>query len=305
MITIYLLLVLMIGIWSFSFVLVDITFEFMLPLSVVLYRFIIASLTYLLIDIFFFTKKKLKNEVLQENPKYSKNDWIMIFLSSFFGVSLFFLAQYASIELIGPSLPALFVCLLSPVFISLLALFLFKEKLSKKKKFGFGIASVGAFFLITGGNIQNLTLESPNFLGYFLALLTPFQWALYSSFTKKVSKKASKMKLNKYISYFGVLEVLVIILLTNQFTDFIENIINPIAFLTAIYLGIGCYVLGYYIWQKSQSMLKSFKVASFLYIEPFLTLIFSMLMQRSETIVPWNVIGGLIVLGAVLLINYK
>lgn len=295
----------MIGLWSFSFVLVDITFEFMLPLSVVLYRFVIASFTYLIIDVCLYTKRRIRNEVIKERPKYSRNDWIMIILSSFFGVSLFFLAQYASIELIGPSIPALFVCLLSPVFITLLALFLFKEKLNKKMIYGFTIASVGAYFLVTGGNIQNLTLESPNFMGYFLALLTPFQWALYSSFTKKVSKGNSKMKLNKYICYFGVFEILIIILMANQFTDFIENLFNPIAFLTAIYLGIGCYVLGYYIWQKSQSTLKSFKVASFLYIEPFLTLIFSIILQRVETIVLWNVIGGLIVLGAVLLINYK
>jgi len=295
----------MIGIWGFSFVLVDITFEFMLPLSVVLYRFFIASLTYLIIDFCLFIKRKLRKEVIKKRPKYSRDDWIMIILSSFFGVSLFFLTQYVSIELIGPSLPALFVCLLSPVFIALLALFLFKEKLSKKKIYGFVIASIGAFFLVTGGNIQNLTPESPNFIGYFLALLTPFQWAIYSSFTKKVSKGNSKMKLNKYISYFGVSEIFIIILLTNQFTDFIENLFNPIAFLTAIYLGIGCYVLGYYIWQKSQSTLKSFKVASFLYIEPFLTLIFSIILQRAEIIVLWNIIGGIIVLGAVLLINYK
>jgi len=295
----------MIGIWGFSFVLVDITFEFMLPLSVVLYRFFIASLTYLIIDFCLFIKRKLRKEVIKKRPKYSRDDWIMIILSSFFGVSLFFLTQYVSIELIGPSLPALFVCLLSPVFIALLALFLFKEKLSKKKIYGFVIASIGAFLLVTGGNIQNLTPESPNFIGYFLALLTPFQWAIYSSFTKKVSKGNSKMKLNKYISYFGVSEIFIIILLTNQFTDFIENLFNPIAFLTAIYLGIGCYVLGYYIWQKSQSTLKSFKVASFLYIEPFLTLIFSIILQRAEIIVLWNIIGGIIVLGAVLLINYK
>ncbi|MHA1671838.1 MAG: DMT family transporter [Promethearchaeota archaeon] len=305
MLMIYVLMVLMIGLWSFSFVLVDIIFEFMLPLSVVLYRSIIASLTYLIIDFCLFIKRKLRNEVLEEKHKYSRDDWIMIFLSSFFGVSLFFLTQYASIELIGPSLPALFVCLLSPVFISLLALLFFKERLNKIKILGFAIASVGSFFLVTGGNIQNLTLGSPNFLGYFLALLTPFQWALYSSFTKKVSKRSAKMRLNKYISYLGVFEVSFFILLANQFTNFIENIFNPIAFLTAIFLGIGCYVLGYYIWQKSQSMLKSFKVASFLYVEPFLTLIFSMLLQRTETIVLWNVMGGLIVLGAVLLINYK
>jgi len=305
MMMIYVLLVLMIGIWSFSFVLVDITFEFMLPLSVAFYRFIIASITYLIIDFWLFTKRKIKKEDLQKKSKYSRNDWIMIFCASFFGVSLFFFAQYASIELIGPSLPALFVCLLSPIFISLLALFLFKETLSKKKILGFVIASIGAFFLVTGGNMQNLSVGSPNFLGYFLALLTPFLWSLYSSLTKKISNNNSKMKLNKFISYFGAFEIFFIILLTGQFADFIVNIINPIAFLTAIYLGIGCYVLGYYIWQKSQSMLKSFKVASFLYIEPFLTLIFSMLLQRTEDIAMWNIIGGLIVLGAVLLINYK
>ncbi len=305
MITIYLSLVIMIGAWSFSFVLVDMTFEFMLPLSVVLYRFIIASVTYLLIDIYFFAEKKLKPEILQDTPKYSRNDWLMIILSSFFGVSVFFLTQYASIALIGPSLPALFVCLLSPVLISLFALILFKEKLNKKKICGFAIASIGAFLLVTGGNMQNLTLNSPNFLGYFLALLTPFQWALYSTLTKKISNGHSKMKLNKYISYLGLFEVFIIILLSNQLADFVENIINPIAFLTAIYLGIGCYVLGYYIWQKSLSTLKSFKVASFLYIEPFLTLIFSIILQRTEIIVLWNVIGGLVVLGAVVLINYK
>jgi len=64
-------------------------------------------------------------------------------------------------------------------------------------------------------------------------------------------------------------------------------------------------VLGYYIWQNSQKLLKSSKVASFLYIEPFLTLIFSFLLQRSETILLWNIIGGVIVLIAVLIINYK
>ncbi len=72
-----------------------------------------------------------------------------------------------------------------------------------------------------------------------------------------------------------------------------------------IYLGLGCYVLGYFIWYKSQNELKSSKGASFLYIQPFLTLFFSIILNRSETIVIWNIIGGIIVLVAVLVINYK
>jgi drug/metabolite transporter (DMT)-like permease len=75
--------------------------------------------------------------------------------------------------------------------------------------------------------------------------------------------------------------------------------------MSGIYLGVGCYIIGYFIWQKSQKELKSAKGASFLYLEPFLTLLFSILLNRAETIVVWNLIGGFIVLVAVLIINYK
>jgi drug/metabolite transporter (DMT)-like permease len=86
---------------------------------------------------------------------------------------------------------------------------------------------------------------------------------------------------------------------------FVLNFLNLIIFVCALYLGLACYVFGYYIWQKSQKKLKSSKVASFLYIEPFLTLIFSLLFRRNEQIFVWNIVGGIIVLSAVLLINYE
>ena len=302
----YLLLFLMISIWGFSFVLVDIAFQFIPPLSIALYRFLIASLTYFVIDTVKWTRFRV-SKIEKHNKvkvRYSKNDLILIILSSFCGVSLFFLIQYTSIELVGPTLPALFVCLLSPLFISLLALLFFNENLTMPRIIGFIISSIGAFFLITGGDITNLIIGSPNFLGYFLALLTPALWALYSTFTKKVSKKRSDMKLNKYVSYFGTFELLIFVLINNEIKIFLENVFNLFIIFSGVYLGVGCYVLGYYIWQHSQNTLKSFRVASFLYIEPFLTLVFSIMLQRTDILVIWNIIGGIIVLVGVMIINY-
>jgi len=80
--------------------------------------------------------------------------------------------------LIGPSLPVLVDCLINPILITLLSLVIFKEKLSKNKIVGFIIASFGAFLLITGGNIGVLQPNSPNFLGYILALLVSFLYLL-------------------------------------------------------------------------------------------------------------------------------
>ncbi|MFX1574792.1 MAG: DMT family transporter [Promethearchaeota archaeon] len=298
----------MIIIWSFSFVLVDIAVQFISPLSLALYRFIIASVSFIIIDFYLkFCRSKEKNENNNhsEKCKFSRNEWILLILASFTGVSLFFFAQYTAIEIIGPSLPALFVCLLAPVAIAILALILFNEKLNIQKILGFVIATFGGFLLVTGGNLETLTPTSPNFLGYLLALLTPLLWAIYSTITKKLTKNRSTNVLNKYISYLGLIELTIFMLLNGELIDFFTKFLNITLLLSALYLGLGCYVLGYFVWQNSQKNLKSSKVASFLYIEPFLTLLFSALLHRTETIVFWNIVGGVIVLVAVLIINYK
>ncbi len=298
----------MIVIWSFSFVFVDIAVEFIPPLSIAFYRFIIASFTFLLIDLSMKLKRKNDSQIKEKeksSKKFSKHDWILLICASFTGVSLFFFAQYSAIEVIGPSLPALFVCLMAPLIITILALIFFNEKLSILKIIGFIIASFGGFLLVTGGDLTILAPMSPNFIGYVFALITPFLWATYSTITKKLVKNHSNIKILKYIAYFGTIELFIFLLINDELSIFTSNILNPILLLCAMYTGIICYILGYYIWQNSQAKLDSSKSASFLYIEPFITLLFSFLLQRSETIALWNIIGGIIVLGAVLIINYK
>ncbi|MFX0188647.1 MAG: DMT family transporter [Candidatus Hodarchaeota archaeon] len=307
---VYLFLILMIIIWSFSFIIVDVAVESIPPLSLALYRFIIASASFLILDFYFkiSKKKNLKeNAELDIISKFSVNQWILVILASFTGASVFFVAQYSAIQLIGPSLPALFVCLLAPVIIAVFSLLFFDEKLSSLKIIGFAIATIGGFLLITGGDIKTLTPESPHFLGYVFALITPLLWAIYTIAIKKISKSKqnSEIQILKYVAYLGTIELLIFVMLNNEFWIFLENFLNIIIFLCALYLGVGCYVLGYYIWQRSQNYLKSSKVASFLYIEPFITLLFSYLFQRSETVVLWNILGGIIVLVAVLIINYN
>ena len=69
MLFIYLQLVFMVIIWGFSFVVVDIAVEFMPPLSVAFYRFVIASLAFIIIDIYlklFRKKTKLKTTITKE-----------------------------------------------------------------------------------------------------------------------------------------------------------------------------------------------------------------------------------------------
>ena len=190
MLLLYLELIFMIVVWGFSFVLVDIAVEFMPPLSFALYRFVIASITFIIIDVFLYIRKK-RNENIKDEVRepYSRSDWFLLLTASITGVSLFFFFQYSAIAIIDPSLPALFVCLLAPIIITALALIFFNEKLNRLKILGFAIASIGGFLLITGGNLKIFSPNTPNFLGYLFALITPILWGIYSTITKKIKKK--------------------------------------------------------------------------------------------------------------------
>ena len=272
---------------------------------------IIASISIIFIN--FFQRKKRNDEFNEEIEIVSeenspKHYWILIIIASITGISGYLFTIYTAVGLIGPSLPSFTDCLLSPVFIALISLVVFKEKLNKKMIFGFVIASFGSYLLITGGNIGIFVIENPNFIGYILALLSPVFWSTYTISIKKIKEinnKNSEFLNLSYITYLGCLELFILVLLTNQLFVFFSNILNLILFLCALYLGLGAFVIDYYIWNLSLKKLKSSKVASFLYIQPFITLLFSILFQRPDPISLLNIIGGIIVLIAVLIINYK
>lgn len=311
MLFIYFLLFVMIFFWGFSFIVVDIAMDFVTPLSIALYRLIIAAISMILIDLYL-RKKNFKNPTLVSDKAINNGSerkyWLYIVLASLAGVSIYLLVIYSAISLIGPSLPVLVDCLINPILITLLSLVIFKEKLSKNKVVGFIIASFGAFLLITGGNIGVLQPNSPNFLGYVLALLAPLMWSFYTIAIKKVKQFDSSrtdFQNLKNISIFGVIEFLILVIITGQLSIFLNNFLNIVVFLCALYLGLGAFVIGYYIWSYSLKKLKSSSVASFLYLQPFITLILSIIFQRNDVIGLWNIIGGLIVMVALVIINYK
>jgi len=307
----YVLLSVMIFFWGFSFIVVDIAMDFVTPLSIALYRLIIASISMIIIDLYL-RKKSNKTGALNVDKDIIKgsvrNYWLYIVLASLAGVSLYLFIIYSAISLIGPSLPVLADCLINPILITILSLVIFKEKLSKNKVIGFIIASFGAYLLITGGNIGVLQPNSPNFLGYILALLAPLVWSFYTIAIKKVKQfdnSRTDFQNLKNISIFGAIEFFILIIIIGEMNIFLNNFLNLIVILCALYLGLGAFIIGYYIWNYSLKKLRSSSVASILYLQPFITLILSIIFQRGDVIGLWNIFGGLIVMVALVIINYK
>jgi len=71
---------------------------------------------------------------------------------------------------------------------------------------------------------------------------------------------------------------------------------------SVLFLGIGCSGLGYLLWYGALSRLPASRVASFLYLEPLVTLVAAATIL-GEPIEAATVLGGLLVLTGVLLIQ--
>src|SRR5690606_11338395 len=79
----------------------------------------------------------------------------------------------------------------TPVFMALLGILFFKEKLNFIKTSGIIIAFAGLFLLISKGNISNLIIISNK--GDYLVLVSAITWSIYSMVNKKISVEYSPL----------------------------------------------------------------------------------------------------------------
>jgi len=168
-------------------------------------------------------KSQLNNQPKVKIKKASiKRYWSFIILASTTGVAGYLFIIYTAVSYIGPSIPSFTDCLLSPIFITFISIIFFKEKITRNKIIGFVIASFGSYLLITGGNIEILIAQNPNLLGYLFALLSPIFWSSYTIIIKKLKELNMKEGKNdndiinlSYISYFGCLELFLLVIFRN------------------------------------------------------------------------------------------
>ncbi len=299
----YLALVGVIIVWGSSFVVVDVAVQVAPPLAVATWRFIFASIFFLSLTPI--AKKRgfwIEKGKVSEKTVSSKRYFFYNLAASLTGISLFFPAQYTSISLIGPSIPALVVCLGSPVITAVLAIFFFKERLFRAQIVGFILASIGVFFIITEGDISQIIPTASDFLGNLLALLTPVMWSLYNIAIKKAEKFGSSFQITSYTTYLGLVGLFLGMLLSGGFSQWILAITHIEVVIATIYLAAGCSLFGYLVWNLALAHLQTANVGAFLYVEPFITVFFAWIFLQ-DVISPYSVLGGAIVLIALMLIT--
>ena len=186
---------------------------------------------------------------------------------------------------------------LYPVFVSLIGILFFKEKLGKVKGLVLTIATCGIFFFIeTGGSIS---LQNA-LIGMAISIASGMTYSFYMVAIEQFKlKELNSYKLTFYITLFTSLSVGLYAICTNTFVVFT---MEPIGFVYTIGIAIGAAFLAVYTLQLGIKYLGATTAAIFCTFEPVTAVIGGMIFLH-ETLTVNKLIGCILILGAVTMLS--
>ncbi|MBV6420317.1 MAG: putative amino-acid metabolite efflux pump [Ignavibacteriaceae bacterium] len=281
----YLQILLAVIFWGTSFVATKTLLYELKPVTIIILRLILASL--LLSAIAIFTKRSFAVNL--------KNHLWILFLAL---VSVFHLwiqvtgLQYTTASNTG------WIIGTAPIFMAILGLIFYKERISIFQIAGILIAIAGLLLLIGKGNIFNIGLIQNK--GDLLVLGSAFTWGVYSMINKKISLTYSPLMT---ILYLFIMMVLIIIPF-NLNSTVIDSVINlsSTGWISILFLGIFCSGIAYVIWAQALRDMESAKVGAFLYFEPLVTVIAASFFLHEEIFL-MMILGGVLITTGVFIVN--
>lgn len=284
----YVLLALTILIWGNSFVAVGVAIrDGSSPVLIAMARWIIASSIF---GVY----------VLWKKPRgLARADRKRFLGLAFVGVGIYYVFQYYGVALAGAAISAILVTLLCPIIIFVLSYAKYGEQIGNFQKFGLGLATLGAYFLITNGTISFIS-NWKELVGGLFGVTCAVLWALYTVGGKQILRKYNALESTAYLSFIGTVMLVPFAAVDAQLANPLEF---PLSFwIAAAYLGVLCTVLGYVWWFRALTGLSASSTGVTLYFEPLVTVIFAWIIL-GQTIGWIAGAGGILVLAGVLLVS--
>jgi RarD protein len=272
-------------IWGVSFIATKYTLGEMKPLVIILLRQVIGVMVLVLFAIR--TKQSFKITLRDFG-------WLSIFS---FIATIHLWIQITGLEYTSASNTG-WIIGVTPVFMLLLGLIFFKEKITLVQLTGIIISFIGLLLLVSKGDFVSINLITNK--GDLLVLISAGTWAIYSIVGKKITLNYSPLMTIIYL--FLIMSVYIA-----PFTINNENISAVIhlsfsAWLAIIFLGIFCSAVAYVLWAEAMNEMPAAKVGVFLYFQPFITF-FAAWILLNEHVTFLTMVSGIIIVGGVMLVN--
>lgn len=257
--------------WGLSFISTRVLLDHNLsPIEIYIYRFTLAYLSLLAI-----CHKRIFAA--------SVRDELMFLVCGLVAGSIYFISENVALEYTLVSNVSL-ITSLSPLLTVLMAGFIYKTSRPGRGAYiGSAVAFVGVGLVIFNSSFN----MAVNPIGDLLALLAAVCWAVYSIMIKPLNAHYDARFITRKVFFYGVVTALPFLAVDPHITP-LSVILTSEVLLNLLFLSLVCSLGCYLLWALSVIRIGALKASNYLYFQPVVTLVFSMLILGEKI----TIVGG-------------
>jgi drug/metabolite transporter (DMT)-like permease len=289
-VVVYIKLLLTAFFWGGTFIAGKLIANNMGPFSAAFLRFFIASFLLLI----------LTSRERGGFPRVNKSQFLSLLLLGMTGVFTYNALFFKGLQFVGAGRAALIIAN-NPVFITLFATLLFKERLSWVRVSGIMLSVTGAMVVISKGNLSEI-LQGGVGRGEFLIFGCVASWVAYSLIGKAVMKNLSPLASVSYSALIGTVALF--------FPALGEGMLAAVPYFSILdwaciaYLGVFGTVLGFVWYYEGIKALGPTKAGQFINFVPICAIILAFFIL-GEPLTLSLLAGAALVISGVYLTNMK
>lgn len=266
-------------VWGSTFISSKKLLEIYTPSQIMLTRFVLAYLALWIVR-----PRRLKLDYRQE---------LLFFLLGLSGCSIYFYTENTALTYTLASNVSIIVAA-APIFTAVLAHFTGEERFRRSTLLGFLIAFAGVILVVFNGTF----VLKLNPRGDLLALAAAACWAAYSVLNRRISGGIDSLLFTRRTLFWGLVTALPLVLLEGAAYP-MAPLLTPVVAGNFLFLGLFGSCVCYILWNRAFHYLGVVTTNSFIYIQPFITIVVGWLFLN-EPISPLALLGaGLITVGVV------
>lgn len=275
-------------IFGFSFLFSKIALDYVTPIGLIAYRFLIAFIVFEILRL----TKVIKIKIQRPQIKY-------LALVALFQPILYFLFETFGLQLVSSGEAGMMIALI-PIFVAILSAIIIKEKPKGIQVLFILLSFVGVLFIQLSKLGQE---ETSQFLGFVLLLLAVISAALFNIASRTASTKSLRpMEVTYFMMLIGAIIFNIIYItqlaIEQRVSDFITNmyqfeIIGPI-----LYLGIVASIGGFFLVNLVLSKVPAHVSSIYANLSTIVAIIAGALLL-SESITIFHIIGSIFIITGV------
>jgi drug/metabolite transporter (DMT)-like permease len=280
-----------VALWGASFVATKLVLRELSPITIILLRFALG-----LGALIFIVRLKRAWAFVP------RRDWGWFLFLGFNGIFVHQLLQVNGLVSTSATNTGWMVALI-PIFTALLAWLLLGESFASVQVMGLALAVLGTLLVISRGEFELGTIGLPATRGDILVFLSAPNWAIFSVLSKRLLTRYPPSFMMVVTMGLGWLMLLPLFVAAAGWRE-LQGLSLP-GWAGLVFLGLFCSGLAYVFWYDALEAAGAGQVASFLYLEPLVTLIVAVLLLEERPLIGTLVGGGLILTGVWLVNRHR